>query len=123
MASKILVVEDNLHIRDNMVEILESANYDVYAASNGKEGLDKATEIYPNLILCDIQMPVMDGYQLLKTVRKLPDLVHSRFIFFTSYSEKNDIRRGLNMGADDYLVKPFSGEALLAMVEKQLKQD
>lgn len=120
MAIKILVVEDNLHIRDNMVEILELENYEVYAASNGKEGLDKAKEIFPNLILCDIQMPVMDGYQLLKSVQELPDLAESRFIFFTSYSEPKDILYGLRMGADEFLVKPFSGEDLLKVVEKHL---
>lgn len=119
MACKILVVEDNLHIQENMVEILEMSYYEVHTANNGKEGLEKAVKITPDLILCDIQMPVMDGYQFLETIRKIPALSKVRFVFFTSSGEKKDVRRGLDMGADEYLVKPFSGEELLKVVEKQ----
>ncbi len=117
MKNIILVVEDNEPIRDNTIELLELSNYKVISACNGKEGLCLALEQIPDLILCDIQMPEMDGYLLLELIRKEPSLAHSRFIFFTASAEKKEISKGMDMGADGYIVKPFSGEELLLKIK------
>ncbi len=113
MKQKILLVEDNLPIRENTSEMLELSEYAVVTACNGKEGLDMALDQIPDLILCDIQMPVMDGYHLLDLVRKESSLNKSRFVFFTASAEKKEIEQGMLRGADDYIVKPFTGEELL----------
>lgn len=113
MKQKILLVEDNLPIRENTSEMLELSDYAVVTACNGKEGLDMALDQIPDLILCDIQMPVMDGYHLLDLVRKESSLNKSRFVFFTASAEKKEIEQGMLRGADDYIVKPFTGEELL----------
>lgn len=113
MPYKILLVEDNEPIRENTVEMLELSEFTVLSACNGKDGLEMAQSEIPDLILCDIQMPLMDGYHLLERIRNLPALSHSRFVFITSSSEKKDIEKGLEMGADDYIVKPFRGEELI----------
>jgi CheY-like chemotaxis protein len=118
MKSTILLVEDNEPIRENTTELLELSEYNVFAASNGEEGLRIALEKFPDLILCDIQMPVMDGYHLLEHIRREPLLNNSRFIFFTASAEKREIEKGMQMGADDYIVKPFSGEDMLVKVKK-----
>lgn len=120
MQYKILIVEDNLSIRENAAEILELSDYKVLNACNGKDGLKMALVQNPDLILCDIQMPVMNGYQLLKRIRHIPALVHSRFVFLTASSEKKDIQKGMEMGADDYIVKPFTVEDLLEKLKKLL---
>lgn len=120
MQYKILIVEDDMSIRENAAEILELSDYKVLNACNGKDGLEMALVENPDLILCDIQMPVMNGYQLLKHIRQLPDLVHSRFVFLTAFSEKRDIQKGIKMGADDYIVKPFTVEDLLEKLKKLL---
>ena len=120
MPFKILLVEDNEPIRENTTEILELSGYKVLSACNGKDGLDMALKQNPDLILCDVQMPVMDGYHLLENIRKSPSLAHSRFVFFTASSEKKDIQKGMQMGADDYIVKPFTAEELLDKLKKLL---
>jgi CRP/FNR family transcriptional regulator, cyclic AMP receptor protein len=120
MKHKILIVEDNGPIRENTTEMLELFDYTVLSACNGKDGLGIALEQTPDLILCDIQMPVMDGYNLLQHVRKQPSLNKSRFIFFTASAEKKDIEAGLLLGADDYIVEPFAGDDLLQLVKKHL---
>jgi CheY-like chemotaxis protein len=121
MQHKILLVEDNLPIRENTTEMLELSDYLVLTACNGKDGLDIALQQNPDLILCDIQMPVMDGYLLLEHIRKVPSLTNSRFVFFTASGEKRDIQKGLQMGADDYIVKPFSGDELLGKLKNLLE--
>ncbi|MBX9781752.1 MAG: response regulator [Chitinophagaceae bacterium] len=120
MNSKILIVEDNLHIRENLAELLELDHYTVLSACDGNEGCQMALQQLPDLILCDIQMPVMDGYHMLEYVRKQPSLNHSKFIFFTASAEKKEIEWGMQMGADDYIVKPFSWEDMQAKVNKIL---
>jgi len=122
MKSKILIVEDNELIRENTIEILELNDYTVFAACNGQEGLQIALAEVPELILCDIRMPVMDGYHLLEHIRKIQALDHSHFIFLTSACEKTDIEKALLMGADDYIVKPYSTDDLLAKLEAKLQQ-
>lgn len=113
MKYKILLVEDNSDIRENTSEILELNNYIVFTAANGKEGLAAALKKRPDIILCDIKMPVMDGYHLLQHIRQQPTLNNSIFIFFTASCEKKDIESAFKMGADEYIIKPFSGDQLL----------
>lgn len=120
MEHKILVVEDNEDIRENAAELLELFNYEVWKASNGQEALEMALQQPPDLILCDIIMPVMDGYELLKSIRKQPSLSNSRFIFFTASCEKKEVELGMRLGADDYIMKPFSGDDLLDKIRTLL---
>jgi len=120
MKHKILLVEDNGPIRENTSELLEYFDYTVLSASNGEEGLDMAMKQKPDLILCDIKMPVMNGYHLLEHIRKIPFLRSSHFVFFTASCEKKDIEMGMKMGADDYIVKPFTEKELLGKLKKLL---
>ncbi len=120
--NKILVIEDNEEIRENIVEILELTNYKVFTAANGKLGVEKAVEQRPDLIICDIMMPVLDGYGVLHMVHKIPEIQNTPFIFLTAKSERSDFRKGMELGADDYITKPFNGTELLNAVEGRLKK-
>lgn len=120
--TKILLVEDNTELRENTSEILELANYHVTAAINGKDGYEKALIDTPDIILCDIMMPVLDGYGFLHLVSKNPDLKGVPFIFLTAKTERNDFRKGMEMGADDYITKPFTDIEILNAVESRLKK-
>lgn len=120
--TKILIVEDNTEIRENTSEILELANYEVTTAENGKEGYEKAVQNTPDLIICDIMMPVLDGYGLLHLINKNEDLKGIPFIFLTAKTERNDFRKGMEMGADDYITKPFNDIELLNAIESRLKK-
>src|SRR5665647_917650 len=120
--TKILLVEDNKEIRENTSEILELANYKVRTANNGKEGYELALEETPDLIICDIMMPVLDGYGLLHLVSKNDHLKSVPFIFLTAKTERNDFRKGMAMGADDYITKPFTDIELLNAVESRLQK-
>lgn len=119
---KILIVEDNEEIRENTAEILELANYEVYTASNGKEGYEKAVQESPDLIVCDIMMPVLDGYGMLHLINKNDQLKGIPFIFLTAKTERNDFRKGMEMGADDYITKPFNDIELLNAIESRLNK-
>ncbi len=118
----ILLIEDNPEMRENTVEMLELANYTVHAAENGKVGVRKALEVSPDLIICDIMMPELDGYGVLYMLAKNPKTSGIPFIFLTAKAEKSDYRKGMNMGADDYLTKPFDEMELLESVEVRLKK-
>jgi CRP/FNR family transcriptional regulator, polysaccharide utilization system transcription regulator len=120
---KILLIEDNQEIRENTAEILTLANYNVIEAANGKLGVDIAKKEHPDLIVCDIMMPQLDGYGVLHMLSKNPDTASIPFIFLTAKSEKDDFRRGMNLGADDYLTKPFDDVELLDVVEMRLKKN
>jgi CRP-like cAMP-binding protein/CheY-like chemotaxis protein len=120
--SKVLVIEDNNEIRDNIVEILELADYEVIVAENGKQGVEMATMYLPDVILCDIMMPELDGYGVLYLLNKNPETTNIPFIFITSKSERLDLRKGMEMGADDYLTKPFGRLELLNAIETRLKK-
>lgn len=120
--TKILLIEDNPEIRENMTEILELAGYEVFTAPNGKDGIDTALKEQPNLILCDIMMPVLDGYGVLHLVQKHAQLQSVPFIFLTAKSERNEIRKGMESGADDYITKPFDSTELLNAIEMRLKK-
>ncbi|MEP3390561.1 MAG: response regulator [Reichenbachiella sp.] len=120
--NKILLIEDNVEVRENTAEILELSGYEVTTACDGKDGLERLKEFKPDLIICDIMMPVLDGYGVLHIISKNPSTAHIPFIFLTAKVEKSDIRKGMNLGADDYLTKPFDDIELLGAVEARLKR-
>ena len=120
MKKKVLVIEDQEDVRENIVELLMLSNYDVESAPNGKEGVKKALESHPDLILCDIMMPEMDGYEVLYILSKNPEIASIPFIFLTAKAEKSDFRKGMNLGADDYITKPFEEMDLLGAIERRL---
>ena len=119
---KILLIEDNDDIRENTAEILELSNYKVFVAENGKVGVEKAMEHTPDLIICDIMMPGLDGYGVLHAVHKNEAIKNTPFIFLTAKTERSDFRKGMELGADDYITKPFEGIELLNAVESRLKK-
>ncbi|HSQ44857.1 MAG TPA: response regulator [Ginsengibacter sp.] len=119
---KILLIEDNDDIRENTAEILELSNYDVIVAENGKIGVEKAIEFLPDLIICDIMMPGLDGYGVLHAVHRNETIKNTPFIFLTAKTERSDFRKGMELGADDYITKPFEGIELLNAVESRLKK-
>lgn len=122
MSKKIVLIEDNLEMRENIEEILELANYEVKAAENGKIGVKLIKEHQPDLILCDIMMPELDGYGVLHLISRSSETASIPFIFLTAKAEKEDFRKGMNLGADDYLTKPFDDIELLDAVEKRLNR-
>jgi CRP-like cAMP-binding protein len=122
MSKKILIIEDNNDIRENVVEILELAGYTVFEAQNGKTGVDLATKNLPDVILCDIMMPELDGYGVLYMLSKNPETATIPFIFLTAKAERLDLRKGMELGADDYLTKPFDDMDLLSAIETRLKK-
>ncbi|MCH5720833.1 response regulator transcription factor [Niabella hibiscisoli] len=117
---KILLIEDNLEIRENITEILELGGYQVFTTSNGKDGVDTAIKERPNLILCDIMMPVLDGYGVLYLIQRHTELQGIPFIFLTAKSERHEMRKGMELGADDYITKPFHSTELLNAIEVRL---
>ena len=119
---KILLIEDNADVRENTAEILELAKYDVITAENGKIGVDLALRDKPDLIICDIMMPVLDGYGVLHLLSKQPETATIPFIFLTAKTERTDIRKGMEMGADDYLTKPFDDIELLNAIESRFRK-
>jgi CRP-like cAMP-binding protein len=119
---KILLIEDNAEVRENTGEILSLANYNVLLAENGKVGVDLAQKHHPDLIICDIMMPELDGYGVLHILSKKADTASIPFIFLTAKTEKSDIRKGMTLGADDYLTKPFDDTDLLNAVEARLNK-
>lgn len=118
----ILVIEDTSAMRENIAEILQLAPYEVVQAANGKEGIEQARQTHPDLILCDIRMPELDGFGVLHILRKDPELADIPFVFLTAKAEMADFRVGMNLGADDYVTKPFDDLTLLNAVELRLKK-
>ncbi len=122
-AAKILCIEDEQCLLEDLVEELEDAGYEVFAGKNGKEGLDLIKSKSPDLVLCDMMMPVMDGPQVLSQMRLLPDkAADTPFIFLTAKATTGDIIEGKNLGADDYLTKPVDYDLLLATLSARLNQ-
>lgn len=117
---KILVIEDNQEVRENLQEILELSGYTVIIAEDGKEGVEKAMSEKPHLILCDVMMPKLDGFGVLNILSKKSETSSIPFIFLTAKAEKSDFRRGMNLGADDYITKPFFKDELLEVLETRL---
>jgi CheY-like chemotaxis protein len=118
----ILVIDDNKDIRENTAEILELAGYKTLTAENGKKGVEQALKEKPDLIVCDIMMPELDGYGVLHLLRKNPGSQNIPFIFLTAKTERSDFRKGMEMGADDYVTKPFDDIELLNAIEIRLKK-
>lgn len=119
---KILVIEDNFEVRDNICEILELSGYEVFGTENGKRGVEMALKNTPDLILCDVMMPELDGFGVLKILNKNAHTYDIPFIFLTAKTEKEDIRKGMGLGADDYITKPFDDSELLEAIEMRLKK-
>ncbi|MFB0494751.1 CRP-like cAMP-binding protein/CheY-like chemotaxis protein [Mucilaginibacter sp. OAE612] len=122
MKKSILIIEDNTDIRESTAEILELSGYLVLQAGNGKIGVDLAIKHKPDLILCDIMMPELDGYGVLFMLSKSPETDNIPFIFLTAKAERVDFRRGMEMGADDYLTKPFDDIELLNAIDSRLSK-
>lgn len=118
----VLIIEDNDDIRENTAEILQLAGYNVYQAPNGKQGVDLANQHKPDIILCDIMMPELDGYGVLYMLSKNVDTASIPFIFLTAKAERLDFRKGMEMGADDYITKPFDDIELLNAIESRLQK-
>jgi DNA-binding response OmpR family regulator len=120
--TKILLIEDSPDLRENTSEILALANYEVITAENGKIGVEMVLKEHPNLIICDIMMPELDGYGVLHILSRKPETAAIPFIFLTAKTEKTDVRKGMDLGADDYLTKPFNDTTLLNAVETRLRK-
>lgn len=118
----ILVIDDNKDIRENTAEILDLAGYKTFTAENGKKGVDIALKEKPDVIVCDIMMPELDGYGVLHLLKKNTDTENIPFIFLTAKTERSDFRKGMEMGADDYISKPFDDIELLNAIEVRLKK-
>ena len=118
----ILLIEDDADVRENTAEILELANYRVLKAENGRRGVEMARKEQPDLVLCDIMMPELDGYGVLHLLGRDPATAEVPFIFLTAKAERSEVRKGMELGADDYLTKPFDESELLNAIEGRLKR-
>ncbi|GAB3742015.1 response regulator [Spirosoma lituiforme] len=118
----ILLIEDNDVIRNNTAEILTLTGYAVLTAENGRVGIEKALENRPDLVICDIMMPALDGYAVLHIFNKKPQLSGIPFIFLSAKNEPGDLRKGMDLGADDYLTKPYEVSDLLSAIEGRLNR-
>jgi CheY-like chemotaxis protein len=118
----VLVIEDDVPAQQNIQELLELEGYRVLTANNGQLGLHLALRHQPDLVLCDIMMPQVDGYQVLQQLQQDPQLRPIPFIFLTAKSDLNELRCGMNLGADDYITKPFTRQALLGAIQIRLRR-
>lgn len=117
---KVLLIEDDTSLRENTAELLELSGYNVITAANGKIGAEKAKANIPDIIICDIMMPEMDGYGVLQELSSDDETKHIPFIFLSAKTERSEIRKGMDLGADDYLTKPFEEEELTSAMESRL---
>ena len=118
--TKILVIEDELFVRENIVDLLEAEDFEVFSTENGIMGILWAQENIPDMVICDVMMPEMNGHEVLETMRNLPSLTLTPFIFLTAMADKGDMRQGMKLGADDYLTKPFTRTDLLSAINSRL---
>src|SRR5882757_6780815 len=123
MGNKILVIEDDIELCQIIASTLKLGRYNVLTSNTGKLGIELAQENQPDLILCDIVMPELDGYGVLHLLSKDPTTANIPFIFLTSMTESGDFRKGMNLGADDYITKPFDSLELLNVIELRLKKN
>jgi DNA-binding NarL/FixJ family response regulator len=119
---KILVIEDEPEMRRNITALLRYYDYDPIAAENGRQGLEMARREKPDLILCDVMLPELDGHGVLQAMQSDAKLAQTPFIFLTARGEKEDVRSGMNLGADDYLTKPVANADLVRAIEARLKR-
>ena len=123
MKKKILLIEDDAIVRENTAEILKLANYNILTSDNGKDGIAKAKEYHPDLIICDILMPELDGYGVLQIIMRNNELQKTPFIFMSAKTNHSDVRKGMDLGASDYITKPFEESELLSAIESRLKRN
>jgi DNA-binding NarL/FixJ family response regulator len=119
---KILVIEDEPQTRENLATILEMEGYQTITARDGAEGLAAAKRELPDLVLCDVMMPAMDGYAVLEALRAESTTVSIPFIFLTAKGDRRDLRTGMDLGADDYLSKPATAAELLGAIDTRLQR-
>ncbi len=120
--ARILVIEDEESILENILETLELHGYEAVGASDGRRGTQLAQERLPDLVVCDILMPGMDGYGVLQALRSSPATARVPFIFLTAKSDRGDLRQGMELGADDYITKPFQPSELIAAIQTRLQR-
>ena len=120
--NRILVIEDDLAVRNNIVELLNEEGFETHQAENGKIGIEKAKQLIPDLIISDVLMPEADGHTVLNELQKNQNTAHIPFIFLTARTSVNDIRTGMNLGADDYLTKPYKAEDILSAINSRLRK-
>jgi DNA-binding response OmpR family regulator len=120
---KVLIIDDSQDVRENIADILSLSNYKVLTADNGLVGINKVEKFKPDIIICDIMMPGLDGYEVLKSLEKNKKTANIPFIFLSAKAAKEDMRKGMNLGADDYLTKPFEEHELLDAIECRLKKN
>lgn len=118
--NRILIIEDDPMIQESLAELLSLAGYELATAQNGKLALAEALLFQPDLVVCDVMMPEMDGYSFIQVLRSVPQFAALPFIFLTALVEPADFRKGMNLGADDYLTKPFAPQELLAVIQQKL---
>ncbi|HSP40973.1 MAG TPA: response regulator [Gillisia sp.] len=122
LIKSILIIEDDPALRENTKELLELSNFKIICAENGKQGIEQAIEYLPDLILCDILMPVMDGYKVLEYLSNNPHTKNIPFLFISAKSDLAEIRMGMNLGADDYITKPFNENELINAINKRINK-
>lgn len=118
--SRVLIIEDEKNIRETIKEILELNDYEIAIAENGLIGIAKALQFKPDLIVCDVMMPEMDGFETLKNIRAINEISNTPFVFLTAKTETRDFREGMNSGADDFLNKPFNTQELLKVIQLRI---
>jgi DNA-binding response OmpR family regulator len=118
----VLIIEDNQDVRENMAELLELENYKVNTAEDGEKGVEMARLLKPDIIICDIMMPKLNGYDVLLRLMEDKTTASIPFVFLTAKTERIDVRKGMNLGADDYLIKPFEESELIAVIASRLKK-
>ncbi len=118
--TKILIIEDELPIRENIAELLEAEDFEVFSTDSGILGILWAKENTPDLVICDVMMPEMSGHEVLEQMREIPETSLTPFIFLTAMSDKKDIRNAMELGADDYITKPFTRKELLSSIDSRL---
>lgn len=118
--NKVLLIEDDVVLRENTAELLELSNYNMMTARNGKLGVELAIANLPDIIVCDIMMPELDGYGVLEALSKNETTKHIPFIFLSAKTERRDVRKGMDLGADDYITKPFEEDELISAIESRL---
>ncbi|SEQ56978.1 response regulator transcription factor [Nitrosomonas ureae] len=118
----ILIIEDEKSLRENISEIIRHYGYRVISAPSGEDGVKAALEFIPNIIICDIMLPGIDGFDVLTRLKQSSQLLSTAFIFLTAKSTRSDTRTGMNMGADDYLTKPFTKEELINSIKARIEK-
>lgn len=117
---RVLLIEDDIILRENTAELLELSDFEVITAPNGKIGIETAQQQLPDIVVCDIMMPEIDGYGVLEALSKDVNTRHIPFIFLSAKTERKDVRKGMDLGADDYITKPFTENELISALDSRL---